>query len=118
MTDWRHDLRTSLKPHDLKGAVFLGLIIGLGTFWNGALMIAALLILGSAIVWSARRTDLIVACVVATGLAILEARLFITGGKGVAPHFQFGFVAETPSLRGLAVYFVTLLGFMVPVLMV
>ena len=74
------------KPYNLKGAAFIGLIIGLGTFWNGALMIAALLILGSAIVWSSRRTDLIVACVIATGLAVVEARLFITGGKGVAPH--------------------------------
>ncbi|MGE5748583.1 MAG: hypothetical protein ACM31F_01385, partial [Gemmatimonas sp.] len=65
MTDWRQELRTSLKPHDLKGAAFLGLIVGLGTFWNGALMIAAVLILGSAIVWSRHRTDLIVACAIA-----------------------------------------------------
>jgi hypothetical protein len=116
MTDWRQDLRTSLKPHDLKGAAFLGLIVGLGTFWNGALMIAALLILGSAIVWSRHRTDLIVACAIATTLSLIEARLFITSGKSVAPHFQFGFVAEIPSVRGLVVYFLTLLGLLVPVL--
>src|SRR5215212_6077821 len=118
MADWKNDLRASLKPHDLRGAAFIGLLIGLGTFWNGALMIAALLILGSAIVWAPRRTDLLIACAIATTLAIVEARFFITSGKGVGPHFQFGFVAETPSARGLAIYFFTLLGVLIPVLAV
>lgn len=116
MADWTREFRASLHPHDLRGAAFIGLIIGLGTFWNGALMIAALLVLGSAIVWSSNRTDLIVACAIGTILALVEAKFFITSGKGVAPHFQFGFIAETPSVRGLAVYFVTLLGLMVPLL--
>lgn len=116
MADWRTELRASLKPNDLRGAVLIGMIVGLGTFWNGALMIAALLILGSAIVWSRHRLDLIVACAIATALALIEARFFITSGKGVGPHFQFGFIAETPSVRGLAIYFVTLLGLLVPVL--
>lgn len=109
-------IRASLRPHDLRGAVFVGLLIGLGTFWNGALMIAALLILGSAIVWSDRRADLIIACAIATVLALVETRLFISSGRSVAPHFQFGFVAEVPSMRGLVMYFVTLLGVLVPVL--
>lgn len=116
MADWVDELQASFKPRDLKSAIFIGLIVGLGTFWNGALMIAALLILGSAIFWSSYRGDLIVACSIATVLALIEARLFITSGKGVAPHFQFGFIAETPSIRGLAVYFMTVLGVLVPVL--
>lgn len=118
MADWTTDFRASLKPRDPGGAIFIGLIIGLGAFWNGALMIAALLVLGSAIVWSSRRGDLIIACAIATILALVEARFFITTGKGVAPHPQFGFIAETPSMRGLAVYFITLLGVLVPVLAV
>jgi hypothetical protein len=81
-------------------------------------MIAALLILGSAVVWSSRRGDLIITCAIATILALVEARFFITSGKGVGPHPQFGFIAETPSIRGLAIYFMTLLGFLVPVLAV
>jgi len=118
MPDWTRDFRASFAPQDVRGAVFVGLIVGLGTFWNGALMIAALLILGSAIVWSSRRGDLLITCAIATILALVEARFFITSGKGVGPHYQFGFIAETPSIRGLAVYFVTLLGFLVPVLAV
>ena len=118
MAFWQTELRESLKTENLKGAVFIGLLIGLGTFWNGALMIAALLILGSAILWAPRRLELFIACAIATILAIVEAKSFITTGKGVAPHFQFGFVAETPSARGLAVYFLTLLGFLLPVLAV
>ena len=118
MADWTRDIGESLRPRDWRGAAFVGLIVGLGTFWNGALMIAALLILGSAIVRSPRRGDLLVTCAIATALALLEARFFITSGKSVGPHYQFGFIAETPSVRGLAIYFVTLLGFLVPVLAV
>ena len=118
MADWTRDIGESFRPRDWRGAAFVGLIVGLGTFWNGALMIAALLILGSAIVWSPRRGDLLVTCAIATALALLEARFFITSGKSVGPHYQFGFIAETPSVRGLAIYFVTLLGFLVPVLAV
>lgn len=118
MYDRWDEFRATLEPYDLKGAVFIGLLIGLGTFWNGALMIAALLVLGSAIVWSRRRTDLMIACGIATALALIEARFFITTGKGVAPRFQFGFIAETPSTRGLVVYFFTLLGVLIPVLAV
>lgn len=118
MSPWQSELRANLRIENLKGAAFIGILIGLGTFWNGALMIAALLILGSAIVWAPRRIELFVACAIATVLAIVEAKSFITSGKSVAPHLQFGFVAETPSARGLAVYFLTLLGFLVPVLVV
>src|SRR5215203_82324 len=116
MSDWIEQFRSSMKPADLRGAAFVGLLLGLGTFWNGALIIAALLMLGSAIVWSPRRAELIVVCAIATFLAIVEARGFITSGKSVAPHLQFGFVAETPTVRGLVIYFAELVGVLIPVL--
>jgi hypothetical protein len=116
MSDWIGQFRLSMKPADLRGAAFVGLILGLGTFWNGALIIAALLMLGSAIVWSPRRVELLVVCAIATFLAIVEARGFITSGKEVAPHFQFGFVAETPTVRGIVIYFLQVFGVLIPLL--
>lgn len=116
MRDWKQNARDSLSPVDMRGAAFIGLLLGLGTFWNGALIISALLILGSALLWVPHRTDVLVACVIATFLALLEAHFFVSTGPGVAPHFQFGFVAETPSVRGIVVYFFQLLGVLVPLL--
>jgi len=113
MSAWQ-DVRASLRPVDLRGAVFLGLILGLGAFWNGALMIAALLILGASIVWVPRRGDLLVCCAIATMLAIVEAKGFITSGAGVSPKFKFGFLADPPSILGVAKYYVKLLGLFVP----
>jgi hypothetical protein len=113
MSAWQ-DVRASFRPVDLRGALFLGLILGLGAFWNGALIIAALLILGASIVWAPRRGDLLVCCAVATILAILEARGFITSGPGVSPKFRFGFLADPASVVGVAKYYLKLLGLFVP----
>ncbi len=106
----------SFRPDDLKGAVFIGVILGLGAFWNGALIIAALLILGAAVVWAPRRMDLIVCCAVATVLAILEARFFVRTGPAIAPTPYIGFLAEPPTLMGIATYYLKLLGLFVPLL--
>ncbi|HVF38553.1 MAG TPA: hypothetical protein VM939_01550 [Gemmatimonadaceae bacterium] len=110
-------IRHSLRPVDPKGAAFLGLLLGLGAFWNGALIIAALLILGSAIVWAPRRLDLIICCAIATLLAIIEARFFISSGPGVAPRFHFGFLAATPTVAGIAKYYLKLFGLVIPILL-
>jgi len=118
MADMMTKIGASFRPQDLRGAAFIGLLVGLGTFWNGSLMIAALLILGSAIVWAPRRGELLIACVLATVLALVEARLFITTGKGVSPYFHFGFIAEPQTVRGVVRYFIRLLGVLVPILMI
>jgi len=109
-------LGASFRPVDPRGAAFLGVILGLGAFWNGALIIAALLILGTAVIWSPRRFDLIVCCGIATLLAIVEAKGFISTGPGVSPRFNFGFLAEPPTIWGIAKYYLKLLGLVIPVL--
>jgi hypothetical protein len=117
MPRWR-DVSGSLRPIDLRGAAFLGLILGLSAFWNGALTISALLILGAAIVWARRRGDLIICCGIATLLAILETRFFIRSGPAVAPHLHFGFLAGAPTPGGVLSYYLFLLGLLVPLLVV
>jgi hypothetical protein len=115
MPNW-NDIRASFRPTDPGGAAFVGLILGLGAFWNGALIIAALLILGSAILWAPRRGDLIICCGFATALALLESRFFIHSGPAIVPKPYFGFLAEPKTLAGVALYYVELLGLVVPLL--
>jgi len=114
LTESEH--KTAFQLHDWKGAAFIGILLGLNTFWNGALSITALLILGSAIIWSSRRGDLLLCCAIATAIALLELRFFVHGGRGFTPQPSFGFLAEYPTLRGVAVYYLKLLGLVVPLL--
>jgi hypothetical protein len=106
----------SFRPDDIKGAGFLGLILGLGAFWNGALIIAALLILGTAILWAPKRGDLLLCCAIAAVLAMLEARFFIRTGPTIAPKLHIGFLAPAATIGSIATYYVLLLGLLVPLL--
>ena len=117
MPTWK-DVSLSLRPVDLRGAAFLGLVIGLGTFWHGALMISALLILAAAIVWAPRRGDLIVCCGIATVVAMLETRFFIHSGPAIAPHPRFGFLAAAATPGGVFTYYLFLIGLLVPLLVI
>ncbi|MFN2604376.1 MAG: hypothetical protein ABR582_16680, partial [Gemmatimonadaceae bacterium] len=114
---WKNE-SLGLRPVDAKGAAFLGLVLGLGAFWNGALIISALLILGAAIIWSPRRADFFLCCAIATVLAILESKFFIRSGPGVAPHPYFGFLAGARTPGGVMTYYLALLGLSIPLLVV
>jgi len=113
-----NDVKQSLRPFDLRGACFVGLVLGLGAFWNGALIIAALLILGAAILWAPHRGDLLMCCAIATVIAILEARFFVSSGPAIVPKPHFGFLSQPPTIRGIGIYYLKLLGLWVPVLVV
>lgn len=117
MARWS-EVRASFRPNDLKGAAFVGLLLGLGTFWNGALVIAALLVLGTAIVWAPRRGDLVVCCAIATLLAMLEAKFFVHSGPAIVPRPFIGFLAAAVTPGGIATYYVALLGLLVPLLFI
>jgi hypothetical protein len=106
------------QTQDLRAAAFMGLVLGLGTFWNGALIIAALLMLGTAVAWARPRVDLFTCCAIATLLALLQASFFIHGGPSVTPRVFIGFLAAAPTPRSITAYYLKLLGLFVPLIAV
>lgn len=98
-------------PQDPKRALFLGVILGLMGFWNGAVVIGTLLILAFLAFAAKHRLEFINIAVI-TGFMVLAESLFFVGpGKSVVqPRIVLGFLASQRDLMGIIKYYLEVLG--------
>ncbi len=101
---------------DLKTAVFCGLLLGLGAFFNGACVIACLLVLLFLAFITDRRLEYLLVAVIAVGFSFLESGFFIDGSV-MEFRWEPGFLAEVKTFFGTLDYLNTLLGIM-PIVLV
>ncbi len=98
----------------LKTSIITGLILGLISFWNGAVVIATLLILFFIAIFSKHKLDFLIVAAVTVILSILQSRLFIgTGNSAVNPEIYIGFLTSTSSTKNIKLilkYYIELLG--------
>ena len=94
----------------LKRAVGIGLILGLLAFWNGAVTIAALLVLFVLAIVSDRRLEFFIAAVISVVLSVLQSSFFIEG-SAVSASIYYGFIAENRTAFGVLDYIFRLTGF-------
>ena len=100
-------------------AVFIGVFLGAIAFWNGATLIAGLLVLFGFALSSRHRLEYILVAVIAVVLASLQSKWFIAPGKTpVAAHFVFGFLAEDKSIPGVISYIWQAYGLLVPLFLI
>lgn len=104
-------------PASWQRAVFLGLLLGALGFWNGAVVIAALIVLGVLGIFSRHRLEFLIVAVLTITLSMVQSAFFIGGGSAVSPHFFFGFLAQYKTLIGVAAYYIELLG-VFPILLI
>lgn len=116
LTRWWKGLFTKKKSFDGKKVLFCGFVLGLLGFWNGAVAIVGVLILGTLMLFSSNRREFFVVLVISLPLLYLQKMFFIEG-SGLEPKILFGFLAEKKDLWGVFVYYVELLGVFLPVLM-
>lgn len=90
-------------------AVFAGLLLGALAFWNGAVTIAALLVLFIMAALSDHRLDYLVTALIAAALAVLQSAVFIDG-SAVTTSFYYGFIAENRTVFGVIDYIFRLTG--------
>ncbi len=90
-------------------AVFAGVLLGALSFWNGAVTIAALLVLFIMAAVSDHRLDFLVAAIFAVGLALLQSMAFIDG-SAVSTSFYYGFISENRTVFGVIDYIFRLTG--------
>lgn len=95
--------REAWKSRSLDTALLLGVILGLGAFWNGAALIGGLLFLLGFAVFSDGKLDYAVTAGTAVFFSVLQTKIFIRG-QAMSPAFQFGFLAEEKTLWGAAKY--------------
>ncbi len=101
--------KEALSPMDVKLSIFMGLVLGGLAFWNGAVLIACLLVLFVMALASAGRLDYLVTALIAMALSILQSALFIKG-SALSPSFYFGFLADNKTLMGVFEYMLELWG--------
>ena len=93
-----------------EAALLTGLILGLTTFWNGAVVIGTLLILMGFGLFSWGKLDYVLTAAVAVGTSLLQSRIFIRG-EAVSPSFYLGFIAQPRTFPGVLLFLVQITGF-------
>lgn len=92
-------------------AILLGLLIGAIGFWNGAVAITCLLLLGVIFFFSTAKLELAITATISIAMILAETKFFIGAtGSAVKPVLHFGFLAPDKSLLGVARYYLELMG--------
>lgn len=92
-------------------AVAAGLLLGAIAFWNGAVTIAALLVLFILAAVSDNRLEFLITAVITVTLSILQSSFFIDG-SAVSTSLYYGFIAENRTFFGVIDYIFRLTGFL------
>lgn len=97
---------------DWKIAAGLGIMLGSLAFWNGAVVVAALLILFGFAVFSDHKFDYAITAGLALVLAFIQTSFFMDKniGQNIKTEYHFGFLANELTMHGVLVYILRLSG--------
>ena len=90
-------------------ALLLGVLLGSATFWNGAAVIGALLILCGMAVFSDHKPDYLILAISTVCVSVLQTHVFIKESAFKATLY-WGFILDEPSLFGVLVYLGQIMG--------
>ena len=96
--------------------VVLGLLMGLTAFWNGATLLATIMVLFVLAIVSDRRVEYLITAILTTVLSLIQNNFFMEGLAVGGAKFQFGFIAENTTLFGTIDYIARLTGILFLVL--
>ncbi len=98
-------------PGDIKTPIVMGVFIGMTAFFNGACVIACLLILFFLAFVSDRRLEYLITAIISVLMSYIQTGVFMDGnGEGLSLRWDPGFLADVPTLFGSCDYLVKLLG--------
>ena len=107
------------RMEHISRAVFVGVFLGAIAFWNGATLMAALMVLAGFALSSRHRLEYLLIAVIAVVLATIQSRWFINPGKSpLSASFVFGFLAEKKSIGGVASYIWQAYGVLLPLFLI
>jgi hypothetical protein len=93
--------------------IVTGVILGLLTYWNAAVVIATLVILAGMMLLARRKFEFLIVILITLGLGQLQKYFFIGfGGESIKPELAIGFLAEDKGFLGIWRYYGELLGVM------
>ena len=95
----------------------LGVLLGLTAFWNGATLLATIMVLFVLAIVSDRRIEYLITAIITTVLSLIQNNFFMEGLAVGGAKFQFGFIAENTTLFGTLDYIARLTGILFLVLL-
>lgn len=88
-----------------------GAVLGLTSFWNGAMVIGGLVTLAALTAVSRHRLEYLGLALIAGGLGYLQNQMFLKAGElALKPQVVFGFLAEPRTALGVVRYLFNLTG--------
>ena len=90
-------------------ALLVGMLLGLCSFWNGAAVIAGLLILMGFAIFSDGKLDYLILALVTVTFSEIQSKMFVWGSV-VSPSIYLGFLADEKSVLGVASYLIKISG--------
>ncbi len=101
----------SWLPLDLQRSIATGILLGLLSFWNGAVVIACLGILIVIAACSKHRLEFLIIAVITVVLSYAESTFFIgLGNSAIEPKLTLGFLSGSDNLLEIIKFYVELLG--------
>jgi hypothetical protein len=89
----------------------IGLLIGSLAYWNGAVVIAVLMILAFMAVFSERKLEFMVIAGLTYGLTIWQSNFFVPSGESLVDFsWRIGFLSESEEFMGIVRYYIELMG--------
>jgi len=102
-------------PQSFARALCLGLLLGAIGYWNGAVVLAALMVLFGFAIIARHRLEFALIAGLALALSVWQWTSFAGAATATpAARFFFGFLAKDPTPSGVILYYLELLGVFVP----
>lgn len=104
--------KESWVPKNVMISVFLGVLLGGLAFWNGAVVIAALLIMSGFAIFAKNKLDFAIMAAITMILSITQTLFFMDNhsSTGEGMRFLFGFIADEKTIGGVLTYLIKLSG--------
>lgn len=103
--------RDAWQPESVLHPVAVGVLLGLASFWNGAVVIATWLFLLFLAFFSKRRLNFLIILAISAILVYAETAFFMgLGNSPVHPQLNVGFLAAQHDIFGISAYYLELLG--------
>ncbi len=104
-------------PEEILSPVALGLLLGLLGFFNGAVLIATVIVLFFIAAVSQKRLEFVITAAIAGVLALIQEHAFVDG-SAFKTTFWFGFLSDNATIASSILYLVKLLGFLLPLIVI
>ena len=101
-----------LEDFSFHRALALGTLLGLTTFWNGSMLLGALMLLGGTFLFSNKKIELLFIALLSLLICFALTFFFVGNKASVQPEWWFGMLAYPKNTKTIFTYYALLLGIM------